>query len=129
MVRLVAVSWLLACASPLVAGCEGDGEMAVTNLEPRKGAIQTEQPVKISGQNFRSEIGYRIYFGNQVSRSVTIIDENTLLATAPTREDPGTVDLVILADSGEAFRIRNGYEYADVSGAEGTDQTKGNLAY
>jgi len=120
---------LAALALTLAAGCDGDGEMAITDLEPRTGSLQGEQPVQIKGRNFKSEVGYRIYFGNQVSRSVTIVDENTLLATVPSREDPGPVDVVVLADSGEAFKVHEAYTYADLAGSQQTDESKGNLAY
>jgi len=131
IVRLV----LTLAALPLV-GCGGGGEVQILSVDPRVGALQGEQPVRIGGKNFRSDIGYTVYFGNQKALQVTILDENTLLAVTPSRDSAGPVDITIRADDGPAFRIAGGYEYTDMGGnvveqlGDTPGQTgQGNLAY
>jgi len=120
----------------LLAGCGGGGEVEIVSVDPRVGALQGEQPVRIGGKNFRSDIGYTVYFGNQKALQVSILDENTLLAVSPSRDSAGPVDITIRADNGPAFRIANGYEYTDMGGnvveqlGDQPGQTgQGNLAY
>lgn len=98
-------------------GCEsGDGgELTVLNLEPRAGASQGEQPVRIAGANFRQDIGYTVYFGAKRATQVTIMDDTTLLVATPSH-DPGAVDVVVAADDGPAFRIVSGFTYNDQGG-------------
>lgn len=110
--------------------------MDISDVQPRAGATQGDQPVKISGQNFRTDIGYTVYFGNKKSQSVTILDPETILVTSPQREEPGEVDITIRADNGPAFRIAKAYKYEDMSGsvveglgAGATGAKKGNLQY
>ncbi|MDQ3034125.1 MAG: IPT/TIG domain-containing protein [Myxococcota bacterium] len=116
---LVLVGWvgIAGTATIGLAGCEeGEGgELAVLNLEPRAGASQGEQPVRISGSNFRQDIGYTVYFGATRATQVTIMDDNTLLVATPSH-DPGAVDVVIAADDGPAYRIVNGFTYNDQGG-------------
>ncbi len=97
-------------------GCEsGGGELAVLNVEPRAGASQGEQSVRIAGANFRQDIGYTVYFGAERATQVTIMDDTTLLVATPSHE-PGPVDVVVAADDGPAFRIVNGFTFNDQSG-------------
>jgi IPT/TIG domain len=110
-------------------GDEG-GDLAITDVDPRTGGLAGEQPVRILGANFRPDIGYRVYFGERRATSVTVIDEETLLATTPEREESARVDVTILADNGPAFRVAQAYEYREQTAAEEAAQkNKGNLAY
>lgn len=120
-----------------LAGCgEGGGEMAILNVDPRNGPTQGDQPVKILGENFRTDIGYTVFFGNQRSPSVTIVDPQTMVATAPPYEEEGMVDITIRSDDGSAFRVSEVFEYQEISGGvverlgEGPEkQEGGGLAY
>ena len=124
-------------ATAALAGCgEGGGEMTVLTVEPQNGPTQGEQPVKIGGQNFRTDIGYTVFFGTRRSPSVTIIDPETLLVTTPQVEEPGTVDITIRADNGDAFRISDVFEFQEAGGGmvnqfgeTTTSMEGGNLAY
>ena len=120
-----------------LAGCgESGGEMEILNVDPRNGPTRGEQPVKILGENFRTDIGYTVFFGNQKSPTVTIIDPQTMVATAPPYEQEGRVDITIRADDGQAFRISDVFDYQEISGGvverlgEGPEkQEGGGLAY
>jgi hypothetical protein len=136
MRRLFTTAVLLSFVFPL-AGCgEGAGEMSILNVDPRNGPTQGDQPVKILGENFRTDIGYTVFFGNQRSPSVTIVDPQTMVATAPAYEEEGMVDITIRSDDGSAFRISEVFEYQEISGGvverlgEGPEkQEGGGLAY
>lgn len=118
-------------------GCGDEGgEIGITDVQPRAGATQGEQPVKILGHNFRTDIGYTVYFGNKKATSVTILDPETILVTTPQRDEAGAVDVTIRADNGPAFRIASAYNYEEMEGSvveglgEGAASSKkGNLQY
>lgn len=110
------ISSALLC-STLILGCgEGGGEMQILSIDPPNGATQGEQPVKIGGKNFRTDIGYTVFFGTKRASQVTIIDPETLLVVTPPYDTAGTVDITIRADNGEAFRIHDAFEYQEVAG-------------
>jgi hypothetical protein len=121
---------LTVCAC-LGCGDEG-GEMAINNVDPRAGHLAGEEPVKIIGENFRTDIGYTVYFGTKRATSVTILDPSTILVTTPMVDDPATVDITLTADNGPAFRIAQAFSFEDRSedGAGAAAAKKsGNLAY
>lgn len=116
-------------------GCKGDGAVSITDLNPRRGDVQGEDPVRIFGNNFRNDIGYTIYFGAQKASSVVIVNPSTILLSTPAQRTTGVVDVTILADDGNAFRIPQGFSYENIrasakgTGAEVKKEDKGNLAF
>ncbi|MDH5670838.1 MAG: IPT/TIG domain-containing protein [Myxococcales bacterium] len=131
----------LALAAAAVSSCEaGGGEMVILDIDPKVGHTQGDQPVRIMGQNFRQDIGYTIYFGTKKTSTVTIRDPETIEVTTPSRVQAGTVDIMIRADDGNAFKIVQGFKFEDMGGSVveglgaeggGEDKTKqkGNLAF
>ncbi|HET8938744.1 MAG TPA: IPT/TIG domain-containing protein [Polyangiales bacterium] len=121
-----------------LAGCDSKGgQVAILDIDPKVGATQGEQYVKILGKNFRQDIGYTVYFGTKKSGQVTIVDPETLLAVTPTGAKVGAVDVLIRADDGNAFRIPQGFKFEEMGGsvvegigAGGVKKSdRGNLAY
>ncbi|MCA9601912.1 MAG: IPT/TIG domain-containing protein [Myxococcales bacterium] len=126
--RVFASLTLVAFFGVLAAACDGSGgAMAITDLQPRKGVTTGGQKVVISGQNFRTDIGYTVYFGAKRATAVTIIDPETLLAETPAIDKSGVVDVTVRADNGDAFKISNVYEVAEAGGA--AQQPAGNLKF
>ena len=109
---------LLGAAAALgtTACSEDSGELQILRVDPQAGAIQGQQRVSIKGRNFRSDIGYTVYFGAQRGTKVSLIDPNTLQVETPAVSEATEVDIVVRADDGPAFRIANGYRYVDHSG-------------
>lgn len=103
--------------APLLASCEdpATAPLAIYDLTPRGGSIGGEQPIQIRGVGFRNDVGYTVYFGSERATQVTILDATTLLVATPPH-DAGRVDVVIAADNGPAFRVVEGFEFADTSG-------------
>ena len=102
----------LALSAGLLAGCKGEtgGPVEIFDMQPRSVPSSGEQPVRVTGKNFRPGIGYSVYFGATRSGTVTMLDNATLLVSAPQHE-PGTVDVTITADDGPAFLIKGGFSY------------------
>jgi hypothetical protein len=121
----------------VLSACEGEGgPMAVLDIDPKVGATAGDQPIRILGQNFRSDIGYTVYFGAKKGKSVTILNPETILVVTPTGVDPGTVDIQIRADDGNAFKVPQVFKFEEMGGSvvEGLgeaakEKEKGNLAF
>lgn len=114
----------------------GSGPMQVHRIDPGAGGLQGGQQVRIVGENFRTDIGYTVYFGSLKAKTVTLLDSETMIALSPQQTQKGAVDVTVASDNGPAFRIKNGYRYEDMSGnvmeqfGEGPAKSeKSNLAY
>jgi len=124
----------LALALPLL-GCEGSKEMKVTGISPRAGHIAGDQTVEIQGHNFRTDIGYAVYFGDAKAKSLTIRSPEAIVVTTPSG-DPGPVDVTIRADDGNGYKLKQAFRYEDMGGSvveglgkSGEAKKKGNLAF
>jgi hypothetical protein len=107
---------LLSLVAMPLAGCGDEGgPMDVYNIEPRHGQTSGEQAVRITGANFRQDIGYAVYFGSERATQVTIMDTSTLLVATPQHE-LGTVDVVVASEAGPAFRIHDAFAFDDTGG-------------
>lgn len=99
-----------------LTACGGsEGDVAVYDIQPRQGG--PEQRIQITGANFRQDVGYTVYFAGDKSPSVTIMDTTTLLVVTPHTEEQGSVDVVVAADDGPAFRVRDGFAFAAAGAA------------
>jgi len=132
---LTLTSSAIALTVAVFAGCGGSQPTDVFDVNPRAGATQGGQPVKIMGQGFHTDIGYTVYFGLKKADNVTILDDHTLVAMTPQMEQPGDVDVMIRADDGPAWRLSKGtapaFRYEDMGGnvmegvgREGADHAK-----
>lgn len=108
---------ILSLGTLALTSCEdpANAPLAVYDLNPRAGSIGGEQPVQIHGVGFRNDVGYTVYFGAERAVAVTILDATTLLVATPPH-DAARVDVVVAADNGPAYRIVDGFEFADTSG-------------
>ena len=117
LVRVLATLALGASVAFGTAACGDEGgELEILRVDPQSGAIQGQQRVKIQGRNFRSDIGYTVYFGAQRATKVSLLDPHTLQVETPSVSEPTAVDIFVRADDGPAFRIPEGYRYEDMSG-------------
>jgi hypothetical protein len=115
-----------------VSACESTGEMQILDVMPRVGNTQGDQSVRITGKNFRADIGYTVYFGVHKTSAVTIRDPETLEVLTPQGAEPGQVDIMIRTDDGAAFKIPQVFKFEAAGpavAAPGEKEKKGNLAY
>lgn len=118
------LSTLIACGPG-----EPDGPIEISTMDPQTGPMQAETAITIGGANFRSDIGYTVFFGNQRASDIMILDSQTLLVSAPTTESAGAVDVQIRAENGQAWRLPEAFTYVDgggnLLGGVGGDQVEG----
>ena len=103
-------------ATVLAWGCEDNGQMAVTGINPRAGHVAGDQTIEIQGKHFRADIGYTVYFGKAKAKSVTIRSSESMVVTSPSNE-PGAVDVTVRADDGNAFLLKQAFKYEDMGGS------------
>ncbi len=135
-IRRTSYAAALGLLSILATACDGGDEPTrVLSVEPRHGHLTGEQPVNIGGKNFRTDIGYTVYFGTQAASRVIVQSPENLVAVAPGASEPGAVDITIRGDDGTAVRISQAYSYENMGGnvveqlgSQRQNQT-GNLAY
>jgi IPT/TIG domain len=116
-------------------GCEGSKDMKLTGIKPVAGHLAGDQTVEIQGENFRTDIGYAVYFGEAKAKSVTIRSKEALVVTTPSGV-AGPVDVTVRADDGNAFKMKQAFRYEDMGGSvveglgtTGAAKKKGNLAF
>ena len=66
---------LIAALCCVGCGEEGTAELAILDIQPREGAMQGQQAVDITGQGFRRDMGYTVYFGPHAAESVIIVND------------------------------------------------------
>jgi hypothetical protein len=103
-----------------MSACDtGAGAPAIFDIQPRSGRGEGNQPIRITGRGFRSDIGYSVYFGPKKSDRVVMGDPQTLLVLTPAADRGGPVDIQIRADDGHAWKIAGGFAYdAPTTGTE-----------
>ena len=90
--------------------------LSVESIDPKVGPTAVDQQVRIHGENFKRDGAYRVYFGGKRARNLTILSDTELMVTAPRLTDAKSVDVVVRADDGTVFRIKNGYKYVEMAG-------------
>ena len=113
--------WAALSLLEMVAGCRSSTEVAIADIDPKVGATQGDQYVKIQGGNFRRDTGYTVYFGAKKAPQVMFVDASTQLTKTPPGSSPGAVDVLIRVDDGHAFRLPSVFKFEQVGvGAAGT---------
>jgi hypothetical protein len=116
-------------------GCQEDGAMTITGINPKAGHVGGDQTIEIQGKHFRTDIGYTVYFGNAKAKAVTIRNSESIVVTSPQNAE-GTVDVTVRADDGNAFLLKQAFKYENMGGSvvegfgeAGERKKKGNLQY
>ena len=111
----------------LFAACgSAGGDLAIHDIHPREGPASGGKSVVISGAHFEPDVGYTVYFGPNKARQVLVRNEETLEVLTPGSNDKGAVDVTIMSDSGDGYKIAQGYSY---QGEGGPQKPKGNLKF
>ncbi|MCA9531287.1 MAG: IPT/TIG domain-containing protein [Myxococcales bacterium] len=110
-VVVAALVWLGGCDRPAAPA-----QPTVRAIDPAVGPLSGRQPVQIVGRGFRPDLGYTVYFGAQRAPQVTLRNPSTLVVLTPVADHAGTVDVIVQSDDGDAWRIVDGYRYADFGG-------------
>lgn len=100
--------------------------MAVHDIQPREGPASGGKSVVITGSNFEADVGYTVYFGPNKARQVLVRNPETLEVMSPGSNDKGAVDVTIMSDSGEGYKVAQAYTY---QGEGGPVQPSGNLKF
>lgn len=86
----------------------------ISSVEPGEGPLNSEIPVTIKGNDFRSpgpgeEIIVRVGFDE--AANVLVVDTETIQAIFPASGTPGVRDVIVENPDGATARLRNGFTY------------------
>lgn len=109
--RVRAAASLLALGLMLVSGCKRGGDTRLSDVSPRVGSTAGDQQVRITGHGFHLDVGYTVYFGNKRAPQVVVQNDEALIMTTPSVDEPGPVDIHIRADDGHAWKIGHGFTF------------------
>ena len=93
----------------LVSGCEK--ELGVREVVPPNGVLSGGEPVDILVSGFAPGMGVTVYFGNSKAENVVVSGTDKLTISTPSAQEPKTVDVRIILDSGQEFVIKDGFRY------------------
>ncbi|MFM2419021.1 MAG: hypothetical protein RL385_3744 [Pseudomonadota bacterium] len=129
---------LCAALLAVLPACQENGQMSVKGISPQAGHVAGDQTVEIVGKNFRTDIGYTVYFGKARAKGVSIRSTESLVVLSPEGQ-VGPVDITVRADDGNGFVMRQAFTYQDMAGnvvanmgaapSAAPSEKKGNLAY
>lgn len=71
----------------------------LSTFSPESGPASGGTEVKITGNNF--EPGIEVWFGNEMSANVKLINDHELIAITPAQEKSGEVDILLVNQNGE----------------------------
>ena len=98
----------------LVAGlaCQkGAGQLSVKDVEPDQGIMGGGDRVVIHGSGFvPGKTQVEVRFGRRRAEQVSIASANQISVITPPGE-PGPVDVTLMFDSGEQFKIDTGFRF------------------
>lgn len=109
--RVRAAGSLLALGLLLPVGCKKGGDTTLSDVSPRVGSTAGDQQVRITGHNFRLDVGYTVYFGNKRAPQVVVQNDEALVMVTPSVEEAGPVDINIRADDGHAWKIAHAFTF------------------
>ncbi len=100
-------------------------EVAVTAVEPDRGALLGGERVTVRGAGFRE--GSVVLFGQQPALAVEVVDDTTLTVTTPSARAAGPVDVHVTNDLGVGT-LERGFRYAGAPVVEAVVPPVGPLA-
>ena len=111
------ISSFLSCAAVtvlLATGCQSKGgPLKVGEVEPNQGINAGGDQVTINGSGFvPGKTQVEVRFGRARAEQVSIASATEINVVTPPG-DKGPVDITLMFDSGEQFKIQQGFRYVD----------------
>ena len=103
----------------LIAGCtQKGGPLKVESVEPPQGTTAGGEEISIVGGGFQpGKTQAEVKFGKRRAEMVTIASPTKIRVVTPAH-DKGPVDISVMFDTGDAFKIPNGFRYVEPADGE-----------
>jgi IPT/TIG domain len=116
------ISSFLSCAAVtalLATGCQSKGgPLKVGDVEPNQGVNAGGDQIKINGSGFvPGKTQVEVRFGRARAEQISIASATEIHVVTPPG-DKGPVDITLMFDSGEQFKIQQGFRYVAPGGSD-----------
>jgi hypothetical protein len=103
----------------LSAACtQKGGPLKVDSVEPPQGTTAGGEEISLVGSGFQpGKTQAEVKFGRKKAELVTIASTTKIRVVTPANEK-GPVDVSVMFDSGDAFKIPNGFRYVEPADGE-----------
>jgi hypothetical protein len=97
-----------------VAACtQNNGPLKVDSVEPPQGTTGGGEEITIVGNGFQpGRTQAEVKFGRKKAESVVIASNSKIKVVTPS-SDKGPVDVNVMFDDGNSFKITNGFRYVE----------------
>ena len=111
--------YLSAFALLLSTACmQKGGPLKVDSVEPPQGTTAGGEEISLVGSGFQpGKTQAEVKFGRKKAETVTIASTTKIRVVTPAN-DKGPVDVSVMFDSGNAFKIPNGFRYIEPADGE-----------
>ena len=111
--------YLSAFALLLSTACtQKGGPLKVDSVEPPQGTTAGGEEISLVGSGFQpGKTQAEVRFGRKKAETVTIASTTKIRVVTPANEK-GPVDVSVMFDSGDAFKIPNGFRYIEPADGE-----------
>jgi hypothetical protein len=118
MKRVLGLSITLAGWALIAACTQKGGPLKVEAVEPPQGTTAGGEEISIVGAGFQpGKTQAEVRFGRKKAETVTIASTSKIRVVTPPN-DKGPVDISVMFDSGDAFKIPNGFRYIEPADGE-----------
>ena len=101
-----------------VACTQKGGPLKVDTVEPPQGTTAGGEEISLVGSGFQpGKTQAEVRFGRKKAETVTIASTTKIRVVTPANEK-GPVDVSVMFDSGDAFKIPNGFRYVEPGNGE-----------
>jgi predicted small lipoprotein YifL len=105
-----------------IASCTQNGPLKVESVEPPQGTTAGGEEITINGSGFQpGKTQAEVRFGHKRAETVTIASTNKIRVVTPSN-DKGPVDVTVMFDDGNTFKIPNAFRYVEPAANDNTRQ-------
>jgi hypothetical protein len=120
MKRVLGLSVSIGCAALIAACTQSGGPLKVDSVEPNQGTTAGGDEISIVGSGFQpGKTQAEVKLGRKKAESVVIASTTKIKVMTPSSEK-GPVDVTVMFDDGNMFKIPNAFRYVEPAEGDNT---------
>jgi hypothetical protein len=120
MKHVLGLAVSFACVTALAACTQSGGPLKVDSVEPNQGTTAGGDEISIVGGGFQpGKTQAEVRLGRKKAESVMIASTTKIKVITPSSEK-GPVDVTVMFDDGNSFKIPNGFRYVEPAESDNT---------